>query len=166
MENNEPAKEEAVKKQEETGLSEEQTKIAELEDTLKRLAAEFDNYRKRVEKEKQVISETSQAKIFSELISINDVFEKALQSVSMSSDTNSKKGFEMIFTEFQNLLQRNGVRKIQAKGSKFDPTLHNAIASEASNDLEEDTILEEVQPGYTFKDAVLRHSMVVISKKA
>jgi len=139
-------------------------KLKELESHFKVLAAEFDNYRKRVEKEKGEIVSIVERKVFLDLISINDVLETALKVQRQSKDESSIKGFEMVYSEFQKVLKKYRVEKQVVLGKKFNPSFHNAVTA-LESEKEDDIILEEVQPGYLFNGQVLRPAMVVVSKK-
>lgn len=136
-------------------------KIAELTDSLQRLQAEFENYKKYVEKQKAEFTKYSKADIIDKLLPILDSFEIALKS----TQDNEKfiKGVELIFSQLYSLLEKEGIKPIKAEG-KLDPNLHEVLMKEKS-DKEEDTILEELQKGYMLNDKVIRHSKVKVSKK-
>lgn len=136
--------------------------ISELTDTLQRLQAEFENYKKRVEKEKQEFIKFAHAHVILELLPMLDSFELALKGTK----DNEKfiKGIEMIFAQFHSILEKEGLRPISSLGQKLDPYKHEVLMKEKS-DKEEDIILEEFQKGYMFNDKVLRHSKVKISEK-
>ena len=139
-----------------------QKQIVELTDTLQRLQAEFENYKKRVDKEKAHFMEYSKAEIIAKLLPILDSFELALQNTKESDKF--VKGMEMIKTQIISSLQQEGLRKIEVNG-KFDPFKHEVLLKEKSNE-DEDTILQELQPGYMLKDKVLRHAKVKVAEKS
>tara|TARA_Y100000310_G_scaffold326243_1_gene390873 strand:+ start:1027 stop:1479 length:453 start_codon:yes stop_codon:yes gene_type:complete len=139
-----------------------QKQIVELTDTLQRLQAEFENYKKRVDKEKAHFMEYSKAEIIAKLLPILDSFELALQNTKESDKF--VKGMEMIKTQIISSLQQEGLRKIEVNG-KFDPFKHEVLLKEKSNK-DEDTILQELQPGYMLKDKVLRHAKVKVAEKS
>tara|TARA_Y100000310_G_scaffold340125_1_gene434882 strand:+ start:1853 stop:2326 length:474 start_codon:yes stop_codon:yes gene_type:complete len=149
------------KKQEKKGKISDKQKIVEFTDTLQRLQAEFENYKKRVDKEKVHFLEYSKAELIAKLLPIIDTFELALQNSQDNKEF--AKGIEMIFGQLYSLLEQEGLRKIEVNG-KFDPFKHEVLMKEGS-DKEEDTILEELQKGYMLKDKVLRHSKVKVSEK-
>ena len=148
----------AVKKKVES----KQKQLEELTDTLQRLQAEFENYKKRVDKERVHFMEYSKAEIIAKLLPILDSFELALQNTKEADKF--AKGMEMIHTQIIDSLQQEGLRKIEVNG-KFDPFKHEVLLKEKSNE-DEDTILQELQPGYMLKDKVLRHAKVKVAEKS
>ena len=143
-------------------LDEKEKKIDELTDTLKRLQAEFENYKKRADKEKIGFAKFANAGVISQMLPVLDSFEIALKN------TNDKEkfieGMKMIYAQFHSILEAEGLMPIKAVGEKFDPYRHEVLMKEES-DKPEDTILEEFQKGYMLNDKVLRHSKVKISGK-
>jgi molecular chaperone GrpE len=137
-------------------------KVAELTDTLQRLQAEFENYKKYVEKSKAEFVKYAQANIIDKLLPILDSFELALKNTKDKEKL--QKGVELIYTQLYSLLEKQGLKKIGSKG-KFNPHLHEVLLKEESDE-EEDIILEELQKGYMLGDKVLRHSKVKVSKKS
>jgi molecular chaperone GrpE len=121
---------------------------------LQRLQAEFDNFRKRTDKEKQEIYENANQELIIRLLDILDNFELALKHIK-------DKGIEMIYSQLYSLLENKGLKIINAKG-KFNPEIHEALISEEGNN--EDIIIEELQKGYYLNNKVIRHSKVKISK--
>ncbi|MCX8147078.1 MAG: nucleotide exchange factor GrpE [Candidatus Woesearchaeota archaeon] len=134
---------------------------AELIDTLKRLQAEFENYKKRIEKEKAEFCMYAKADIIKKLLPIVDTFEIALKNKENKEDF--VKGMEIIYAELVSLLEKEGVKPIEALGKKIDPYYHEVLMTEKS-DKEEGTIVEEFQKGYMLYDKVLRHSKVKVVK--
>ncbi|MEK6949057.1 MAG: nucleotide exchange factor GrpE [Nanoarchaeota archaeon] len=137
--------------------------IAELTESLQRLQAEFENYKKRVEKEKQEFVKYANAGLMSKILSTIDTFEIALRN----SNEHEKfvKGMEMIYAQLISTLESEGLKPINAVGKKFDPYLHEVMLKQKS-DKEEGIVLEELQKGYILNDKVLRYSKVKISEKA
>lgn len=131
---------------------------AQINDRLMRLMAEFDNYRKRTAKEKENTFGDAKALVFTELLPVIDNFERALQSES--SDENFKKGVEMIYTSFIQLLEKNTVESFGKAGDSFDPNLHHAVMHIEQEGLPENSISEVFQKGYRMGDRVLRCAMV------
>ncbi len=150
------AKEEKPKK------DEKEEKIHELTDSLQRLQAEFENYKKRTEKEKEDFVKYAKADLIAKLLPTLDSFEIALKNTT--DNEKFVKGIELIFAQLYSLLESEGIRPIKADGEKFDPFKHEVLMKEAS-DKEEDMILEELQKGYMLNAKVLRHSKVKVSKK-
>ena len=131
-------------------------------DTLKRLQAEFENYKKRIDKEKEEFAKYAGALTIGKMLPVLDSFEIALKNTS--DREKFVEGMKMIYAQFHSVLEAEGVRPIKAAGEKFDPYRHEVLMKEES-DKPEDTILEEFQKGYMLNDRVLRHSKVKISGK-
>ncbi|MHB8125638.1 MAG: nucleotide exchange factor GrpE [Desulfitobacteriaceae bacterium] len=131
---------------------------------LQRLQADFDNYRKRTQKEKEDISKYAAERLVGAILPVLDNFERAIGSVQTSQDiAGYAQGVEMIFRQMHNVLIKEGLAVIEAVGQPFDPNLHEAILSVESEEHPENTVVEEVQKGYYLKDRVLRPSMVKVS---
>ena len=136
--------------------------IAELTDSLQRLQAEFENYKKQVDKEKEEFVKYAKADIIGKILPVLDTFEIALRNTT--DKEKFVKGMEMTFAQLFSTLESEGLRPIGALGKKFDAYFHEVMLKQKS-DKEEGTILEELQKGYMFNDKVLRHSKVKISEK-
>lgn len=139
-----------------------EAKVAELTNDLKRLQADFENYKKRVEKENTQFREYASASVVKKLLPVLDSFEMAIKNTKNHDEF--VKGMELIYSQFHSILGEEGLRPIEAGNKKLDPYLHEVLLSEKS-DKAEDTILEELQKGYMFKGCVLRHSKVKVAKK-
>jgi molecular chaperone GrpE len=136
-------------------------KIAELTDSLQRLQADFENYKKQCDKEGNLFKERVVAHLIEQLLPTVDHFQLALEH--KGNDEEFIKGVELIYSELYSLLENHGVRPIEALGKKFDPYKHEVLLQEESD--KEDMILEEMQRGYMLNDKVLRLSKVKIGKK-
>lgn len=148
-----------------TKLEEKIKELEELNDRFLRLQADFINYKKRVEKEKESIYAYASEELICQILPVIDNFERALDSVNDSQkDDSFYKGIEMVYKQLLDILKKNGLEEINAIGEKFDPNLHHGVAQEESSEHEEDTIIEVYQKGYKLKDKVIRPSMVKISK--
>ena len=137
--------------------------VQELKDRLLRNMAEFDNYRKRTEKEKASMFDLGAGSILTKILPTVDNFERGLRA--KPEDEASKafvEGMEMIYRDFLKSLEDAGLKPIEALGQQFDPNLHNAVMHEEDDSGEENIVTEEFQKGYTFKDSVIRHSMVKV----
>jgi molecular chaperone GrpE len=134
---------------------------AELVELLRRRQAEFDNYRKRAEREKSEVLEFAHSDSIRAIIPILDDFERALKAGT--SDKAYAKGMEMIRQRLADALKKLGLETITTKGQKFDPHLHHAVDMVETNDVEEQTILDEYQPGYNFRGRPLRPAMVKVA---
>lgn len=143
-------------------LEEKEKKIEELTDTLKRLQAEFENYKKRTDKEKIEFTKFAHASLVAQMLPVLDSFEIALKNTSEKEKF--IEGMKMIYAQFHSILESEGLMPIEASGQKFDPYKHEVLMKEES-DKPEDTVLEEFQKGYMLNDKVLRHSKVKISGK-
>jgi len=152
--------------QEEPSIEEQlSARVDELEDKLLRTAAEFDNYKKRVARQYDEVVRTANDRILVELLEVMDNFERALQHDNENSDIESfRKGTELIFNQMTALLNKYGVKPIEALGEPFDPNLHEAVMSIESEDYPEGVVAIEMSKGYVQGDRVLRHSKVGVSK--
>ena len=136
--------------------------IEELTDTLKRLQAEFENYRKRVEKERIEFAQYAGAMAIEKLLPVLDSFELAIKNTN--DEEKFAQGVRMIYAQFVSALESVGLKPIKAEGEQFDPYKHEVLLKESS-DKPDGTILEELQKGYMFHDKVLRFSKVKVSGK-
>lgn len=140
-------------------------KIAELKDRLLRQMAEFDNYRKRTEKEKKQNFEFGAADFIQKLLPVIDNFERGIDAMSDEDKESSfGKGVLMIYKQFTKLLDDEGVTEIEALGKEFDPNFHNAVMQQPSDEYESGVVMQVLQKGYMYKDRVLRHSMVMVAQ--
>lgn len=158
-------KEKKVKKKEEKPKEKKKTDkevIIELTDSLQRLQAEFENYKKQIEKQSQEFVKYAKADLINKILPTLDTFEIALESTQ--DQEKFVKGMEMVFAQLYSTLELEGLRPIGALGKNFDPHLHEVMLKQKS-DKEENIILEELQKGYMLNDKVLRHSKVKISEK-
>mgnify|MGYP002509656260 FL=1 len=139
------------------------TKIDELEDRVKRQMAEFDNFRKRTEKEKTAMFETGAKSVIEKILPVVDNFERGLAAVPESEKGNAfVQGMEMIYKQIMTELESIDVKPIEAVGKEFDPEFHNAVMQVESEEYESGVIAQELQKGYTYRDNVVRHSMVAV----
>ena len=134
-----------------------------LQDRLLRTAAEFDNYRKRVERERRDLADYMKADILAEILPIVDNFERALQAPSSDIDS-LRKGVELIHKQMHDFLRKRGVTPIEALGADFDPNFHQAVIHETSPLHREGEVIEELQRGYMLGDKLLRPAMVKVAK--
>lgn len=136
-------------------------KLDEQEDRLKRLMAEFDNFKKRSSKEREGLYNSLISDIFSSLLPVIDNLEKAVEA--KTEDEAYKQGVELVLKQFKDVLSANGVEEIETVGQVFDPELHEAVASVTDETLGEKVIKEEYRKGYKIGSKVIRHSMVVVA---
>lgn len=133
-------------------------------DHLQRLQAEFDNYKKRVDREKAELIEYASAELVSELIDIMENLQRGVASAKGSDDIDSiVKGMEMVSTQLKDILGSRGLKPIEAVGKKFDPHYHEAMMMTPTDEYPYNTVIEEFQQGYMMKDKVIRYSKVRVS---
>lgn len=139
-------------------------KIDELNDKLKRSMAEFENYRKRTDKEKSAMYEIGAKDVIEKILPIVDNFERGLNSIPEDAKGSAfADGMEKIYKQFVKTLDDMGVKPIEAVGKPFDPNFHNAVMHVEDEEAGESEIVEEFQKGYMYHDTVLRHSMVKVA---
>lgn len=139
-------------------------KIEELEDRVKRQMAEFDNFRKRTEKEKSHMYEVGARDVIEKILPVVDNFERGLASVPEDQKENPViVGMDKIYNQLMTTLTDLGVEPIEAVGEEFDPNYHNAVMHVEDEELGENVVAEEFLKGYIYKDAVIRHSMVKVA---
>jgi molecular chaperone GrpE len=146
-----------------------ETELVEEKDKRIRSYAELENFKKRKEQEKVEFCKYANEKFIMEFMPVLDSFDRAVEHYEKEHKGKAQKdqdGFLLIQKQFHNILVKMGVNKIEAIGKQFDPNLHQAIFQEAKKDVEENTILKEVQAGYKLHEKVIRPTMVVVSKKA
>jgi grpE len=140
-------------------------KIAELNDRLIRQMAEFDNFRKRTEKEKQQMYSVGAADVIEKLLPVVDNFERGLAAMTEEEkNTSFAQGIELVYKQLMTALEGMGVTVIEAVGVEFNPDFHNAVMQAPSEEYESGIITQELQRGYLYKDKVVRHSMVMVAE--
>lgn len=139
-------------------------KIEELSDKLLRQMAEFDNFRKRTEKEKSAMYEIGAKDIIDKLLPVVDNFERGFTTVAEGNKEDAfVTGMEMVYKQLMTMLEGVGVKPIEAVGQEFNPDLHNAVMHVEDETVGENIIVEEFQKGYTYRDSVVRYSMVKVA---
>jgi molecular chaperone GrpE len=136
----------------------------EYKDLLLRKSAEFDNYRKRVERDRQAVSDAAAASMLQELLPLIDDLERALKAEAGNDVESYRRGVELILGKLNEILRRRGVRPIEALGADFDPHYHQAVVHEHADGKREGEIIEEFRRGYMLGDRLLRPSMVKVAK--
>ncbi len=138
--------------------------IADLQDRVKRQMAEFDNFRKRTEKEKSAMFEMGASDIIKKLLPIVDNFERGFKSVSdEEKETPFVKGMDMVYKQTLKMLEDAGVKPIEALGQEFNPDMHNAVMHVEDDSVGDNIIVEEFEKGYIYRETVIRHSMVKVA---
>ena len=135
--------------------------LQEKKDRLLRLQADFDNFRRRSAKEREEISAVVTQNFCKDMLPLLDNFERAMAAETKDVEA-FQKGVEMIFTQFQEILKKNGLEHIEAVGQKFDPNFHQAVMRVEDPEKEDDTVAQELQKGYMVKGRVIRPSMVQV----
>ncbi len=158
-ENTEEVIEEVVEETKEEQL---QKALDEKNDQFLRLYAEYDNFRKRSQKEKQDIYSTSRADVIKDLLPIMDNFDRAANN-NESSYEDYKKGIDLIFNQFVEMLTKNGVEAYGERGEEFDPNIHNAVMTVEDADLGENQIASVFSKGYKLGDKIIREAVVTVA---
>ena len=138
-----------------------------LYDRLLRKQAEFENYKKRIDREKSDFMQFASSELMKELLSALDSFDLAIRNATAEGNggENTLRGFELIYKQLQDTLTRFGLKPIEAKGKRFDPNFHQAVSTQATNEIEENSVIEEMRKGYTLNGRLLRPAMVRVSVK-
>ena len=140
-------------------------KIDELEDRVKRQMAEFENFRKRTEKEKSAMYEVGAKSVIEKILPVVDNFERGLATIPEEEKGSAfADGMNMIYKQLIGELDKLGVKPIEAVGKEFNPDFHNAVMQVESEEYESGIVAQELQKGYTYHDTVVRHSMVAVTQ--
>ena len=138
-------------------------KIEELNDRIMRTMAEFDNFRKRTEKEKSQMFEIGAKDVVEKILPVVDNFERGLMTVPEAEKEGAfVQGMELVYKQLMKCLEDAGVKPIEAVGKEFDPNFHNAVMHAEDENFGENIVAEEYQKGYMYRDSVVRHSMVKV----
>ena len=137
-------------------------KVAELEDRTKRQMAEFENFRKRTEKEKSQMFETGAKSVIEKILPVIDNFERGLAAIEPDNKDSFYDGMCMIHKQMLSELEKIGVTPIEAVGKEFDPNFHNAVMQVESDEFESGVVAQELQKGYMYRESVVRYSMVAV----
>ena len=140
------------------------TKIEELTDQVKRQMAEFENFRKRTEKEKSSMYEMGAKSVIEKILPVIDNFERGLATVPEGENSAFIDGMQLVYKQLMTELDNIGVKAIEAAGQPFDPNMHNAVMQVASDEYESGTVVQELQKGYIYRDSVVRYSMVSVAE--
>jgi len=152
-------------KTEEPTVEDFEIKLVEADDRYMRLAAEFDNYRKRTARQFEDMIKNSNEKLLLQVLELADNFERALEAASNSSDNESlKSGTELIYQHLSDILKKEGVEPIESIGQKFDPNLHEALMQVESDEYDEGIVTQEINRGYKLHGKVIRFARVAVSR--
>lgn len=138
-------------------------KIEELNDKVMRQMAEFENFRKRTEKEKTQMFEVGAKSIIEKILPVVDNFERGLAGVDENTEDPFAQGMQMVYKQLMTSLEEAGVTPIEAVGQEFNPDFHNAVMHVEDDNFGENEVVEELQRGYQYRDTVVRHSMVKVA---
>ena len=158
----EPEAEKEAAEEKEEAKAEEEKQSEDLQTQYLRLAADFQNFRRRTEKEKQDLYQFANEKIVSDLLAVIDNFERAMDAAP--ADDKFAEGMGLILKQLLELLKKNNVEEIESLGKPFDPNFHNAVMTEESEDAESGTIIKVFQKGYVLNSKVVRPAMVSVAK--
>ena len=141
-------------------------KNKEFQDSLLRKAAEFENYKRRTENDQMNLLKYAAEPFIKNILTVYDDLHRSLEHIDKSTDQESiKKGLNLVYDKFTKILKEQGVERIEAKGKEFDFNYHEALMQQPADNVPPHTVLEEVEPGYTYKDKVLKHTKVVVSQE-
>jgi molecular chaperone GrpE len=137
-----------------------------LQDRLLRKQAEFENYKKRVERERGEFAQFASAELMRELLNALDSFDLAIRNAAneKSAGDNMLRGLDLVYKQFQDTLGRFGLKAIEVAGQPFDPNFHQAVTTVPTDEIEENTVVDELRRGYTLNGRLLRPAMVSVSK--
>jgi molecular chaperone GrpE len=142
-----------------------QERLKEADDKYLRLAAEFDNFRKRTARQFEELSQAGRIHVITQLLGVLDNFQRALEAAANTSNHDSLlEGMQLVYKSFYDILSREGLEPIEAVGKPFDPNLHDALMQLESDEYAEGTVVREMVKGYKFGDKILRHARVAVSK--
>ena len=141
-------------------------KLNEIQDSKQRLAADFDNYQKRIIKERQDVERTATNSLIRKLLDVYESLEKAISSVKDTANNEFVEGVKMIYKEFARILKSEGLEPIPSIGLPLDVYKHEVFMQKVNDELPEDIVLEEIQKGYLLNSFVIRTSKVVVSQKS
>ena len=137
-------------------------KIADLEDRVQRQMAEFENFRKRTDKEKSQMFDMGAKNVIEKILPVIDNFERGLENIPEGADEAFANGMRMIYKQMSDELTKLGVKPLEAVGQPFDPNIHNAVMQVESEEYESGTVAQELQKGYMYRDTLVRPSMVAV----
>lgn len=145
-------------------VAELEEKNGELNDRLLRRAAEFENYKRRTDNEKTALFKYAAEPFILKVLPIYDDLKRSMEHIDNDNLESVREGFKMITDKFAQVLEDQGVKKMETTGKEFDYEYHEALLQQPSNDVPANIIIEEVESGYTYKDKVLKHAKVIVSQ--
>lgn len=161
---NEEKIEENTLETEESKIPELESQIQELKDTLLRKAAEFENYKRRTENDQLNLLKYSAESFILKVLPVYDDLQRSVNHIEHDNNESLKEGLKLVFDKFTKILDEQGVKKIETEGKEFDVDYHEALMQQPTNDVPDHTIINEVEPGYIYKDKVIKHAKVIVSQ--
>ncbi|MCP5062469.1 MAG: nucleotide exchange factor GrpE [Ignavibacteriae bacterium] len=161
----EEIKEEEEEKVEENSVEKLEGTVQELKDTLLRKAAEFENYKRRTENDQLNLKKYAAESFILKILPVYDDLQRSIDHLDESNLESIKDGLKLVFGKFTKTFEEQGIKKIEAQGEAFDVEFHEALLQQPSADVEPNTVIQEVEAGYMYKDKVIKHSKVVVSQE-
>ena len=154
-----------VEKVEENSVEKLEETVQELNDTLLRKAAEFENYKRRTENDQLNLLKYAAESFILKILPVYDDLQRSIDHLDESNLDSIKDGLKLVFGKFTKTFEEQGIKKIEAQGETFDVEFHEALLQQPSADVEPNTVIQEVEAGYMYKDKVIKHSKVVVSQE-
>jgi len=164
-ENEKAVEQEETNDKEQISIEKLEKEVKELKDTLLRKVAEFENYKRRTENDQVNLIKYGAESFILKILPIYDDLQRSVQHLEESNLESIKDGLKLVLNKFTKTFEEQGIKKIESKGKEFDVDFHDALLQQPSADVPPDTVLEEVEPGYMFKDKVIKHAKVIVSKE-
>lgn len=153
------------KKEHKQKIEELEKKVQELEDSLLRKVAEFENYKRRTENDQLNLLKYAAESFIVKILPIYDDLGRSLNHIDDGNQDSLKEGLKLVYDKFTKTLDEQGVKKLETKGKEFDVEFHEALMQQPSKDVPANTVVEEIEPGYIYKDKVIRHAKVIVSQE-
>lgn len=145
-------------------IKELEEKIQSLQDTLLRKVAEFENYKRRTENDQMNLLKYAAESFILKILPVYDDLQRSVNHLNEDNNDSVKEGLKLVLNKFTKVFDEQGIKKIKAKGEEFDVEYHEALMQQTNNELPSNTVLEEIEAGYLFKDKVIRHAKVIVSQ--
>lgn len=141
-----------------------ESQIQELKDTLLRKVAEFENYKRRTENDQLNLLKYAAESFILKILPVYDDLQRSVNHIEHDNNDSLKEGLKLVFDKFTKVLDEQGIKKIDTEGKEFDVDYHEALMQQPTNDVPDHTIINEVEPGYIYKDKVIKHAKVIVSQ--
>jgi molecular chaperone GrpE len=149
----------------ETSIAELEENVKSLQDSLLRKVAEFENYKRRTENDQLNLLKYAAESFILKVLPVFDDLGRSVEHLSESNLESIKEGLKLVHQKFAKILDEQGIKKLEVKGKEFDVDFHEALMQQPSKEVEPNTVLEEIEPGYLYKDKVIKHAKVVVSQE-